>query len=262
VAASVGYSGIVTSWASNTQLIATGAAPASFTLTESADSFPSTVMGASLLANSNLKGLRSWTVGIEAIRPGSPAGQTGHTATVAFAPGYVANCTAFDINFQAAAFESTIMGASDTTNRWKQFLPGLISWSGSYTALVDDTTATVSPAGTSEPATMTLTVSTGLSFAGSVFTTGATRSVNTQGISTIDYTFVGSGNVTVTGATLPFAAASSIAIPAPGSLVLTAASGRTFTGSAFWTGVRMRTPVAGQITTSITAQGSGALTIA
>lgn len=259
MAASVGYSGLVTSWASNTQLISTGAAPASFTLTESADAFPATVMGASLLANSNLKGLRSWTVGIEAIRP---TALTGHQATIAFAPGYVANCTAFDVSFNAAAFESTIMGATDTTNRWKQFLPGLISWSGSYSCLVDDTTATVSPAGTSEPAAMTLTVSTGLSFAGSVFTTGATRSVNTQGISTIQYSFVGNGNVTVTGATLPFAAASSIAIPVAGSLVLTAASGRTFTGSAFWNSVRMQTPVAGQITTSITAQGSGALTIA
>lgn len=259
MAAIVGYGGIVTSWANNTQLISTGASPASYVLTQTADSFDRTVMAASLLATSALKGFRSWSVAIEAVRP-TPI--TGHQASISFSPGYVTNATAFDINFAAASFDASVMGSTDTGNRWKTFLPGLITWSGSYTALVDDTAVITDAANSSEPATMTLTVSTGLSFAGSVFTTGGPVTINPQGLATVQYNFVGSGNVTVTGATLPFAAASSIAIPAVGELVLTAASGQTYTGDAFWQSVRMSCPVAGQITTSITAQGTGDLAIA
>lgn len=259
----VGYSGIVTSWGAggsvNDRLINAGAKPASYTLTMSGDEFDSTIMASSLLATSKLKGFRSWTVAMESLRP-TPI--TGHEASITYSSGYVAGVQTYDISFTAQAFDSTSMGGSGTSTRWKQFLPGIWSVAGSYTALVDDTTSITEVGNASDPSTITLTVSTGLSFAVSAFTTGGTVSVNPQGLATVQYNFVGSGNVTVTGSTLPFASGSSIAIPVASSLVLTAASGKTYTGSAFPTSVRMQAPVSGQVTTSVMAQGSGALTIA
>lgn len=261
MAAVMGYTGLVTSWAgtANTRLISggSGASPATFTLTPSADAFDSTVMAASLLATSNLKGLRSWSAAIEAI---CPVPKIGSGASITFSPGYVANCTTFDISFSADSGDSTIMGASATTAGWKQNMPGLISWEGSYEVLVDDTTALAMPAGSSEPATMTLTLATGLSFAGSVFTTGGAITVNPRQRSTAKYAFKGSGNVTVTGTSLPFAAGSSIALPAVGSIVLQAYTSRTFTGDCFWNQIKMSCPVGNQITTSINAIGTGVLT--
>lgn len=260
MAAVVGHSGIITSWGSGgsvtDRLINAGAKPVRATITESATSFDSTVFAASLVQASKLRGMRSWEVDLDAIRP-TPI--TGHQASVSFSPGYVTNVTGFDITFTAGSFDATVMGSTDTGNRWMTYAPGIWEVSGSYSALVDDTTAVAETAGSSEPATLTLTVSTGLSFAVSAFTTSRTISVAPGNIETVTYNFVGSGNVTVTGSTLPFPSGSSIAIPTIASMVVTLASGRTLTGDAFAKSVRMSCPVGEQVTTAITAQGTGDL---
>lgn len=260
MAASVGIIGLVTSWAgtANTQLISGGTSPASFSLDISADGLDSTVYGASLVQAAYTKGMRTWSGSIEAQRKTAAIGNTG---SVTFSPGYTTNVTSWDITFDADMLDATIFGATDTTNRWRQFAAGLIRVGGSFEALVDDTTAVAMPAGSSEPATLTLTVASGQTFAVSGFTTRLNVRSATNSLNTASYSFQGSGNVTVaaSGDVMPFDAGSSIATPLSGELVLQATTGRTYTGDAFWKRVRMQCPVSGLITHTIDFQGTGDL---
>lgn len=259
--ASVGINGLVTSWGgtANTQLIVTGMSPSSFSLDISADELDSTTYAASLVQASYTKGMRTWTGTIESQRKTAAIGNTG---SVTFSPGYTTNVVSWDVTFEAEMRDATIFGSTDTTNRWLQFLGGLIRVSGTYEALVDDTTAVAMPAGSSEPATLTLLVASGQSFAVSGFTTRLNVRSAANELNTASYSFRGSGNVTVaaSGDVMPFDAGSSIATPVSGELILQATTGRTYTGNALWRRVRMQCPVAGLITHTVDVQGTGALT--
>lgn len=261
MAATVGISGLVTSWAGtgNTQLIGAGCDPMRFSLDMVGDEADSTALAASLVQATYLKGLRSWSGSMSGRRSTASIGSAG---SVTFSPGYTANIKSFEVVFECDQFDATILGSSATSARWREFLPGLIRVSGSYETYIDGTTALAPPAGGSEPAPMTLALGSSESFAFSAFATRAAAAVATNAINTAAYSFRGSGDVTTTasGDAMVFDAGSSIATPGIGSLVLQAATSRTYTGDAFWRRIRISNPVDQLVTIDIDFQGTGALT--
>lgn len=259
MAGTVGYKAILTSWGSNTQIVSAGNRPAQATINMTCDEFDDTAYAATLVQMLYAPGLRSWSGTFEGKRP---TATTGHNGSVAFTDEYTANIREWSCDLSASAFEATVMGDSATTARWKQYLPGLWSGTAQWTCLVDDTTAAVVPGAKSDQ-TLTLTLASGLTIAGTAFTTAGNVTSAPNSLQTIQYTARFRGNLTVAGSTMPFAAGSSIAIPAIGTMLFKTyddTSDRQFQGSAFPTRVSIKCPADGEITQSVNFQGTGALT--
>lgn len=254
-----GHSGLVTSWGSpNNQLVAVSVKPYRYTLTQTADSFDSTLMAASLTTGLNLKGLRSWSVSMEGHRPTAAIGSAG---SVTFSPGYAANVRSWEIVFTADEMDNTAMGSAATTAGWRTFAGGIWRVSGQYEVFLDDTTPLTAPGNSSEPGTMTLDIGGTKTFAFSAQTQGGPIDVAIGQPQVARYSFNNSGAVTVVdaGDTMPFPT-TGLAVPTASSLVLTSATSQTFTGSAFPRVIRLRCPVDGPIITTVEARGTGAIT--
>lgn len=256
-----GATGLVTSWAGtgNSQLISTGNSPMRFRLSTNADEFDSTAFAASLVARTYLKGMRQWGGTIEGRRP---TAITGAGSSVSFSAGYVINMQEFDITLRASETDVTPMGDADTQALWSTHIPGIIEIEASWTSKVDDTTAVTAPANSSEPATATFTISSGVTIACSGFTTSQEIDAEPGRPPIVAYTMRGSGNITTVGATNILTAAAAVPIPVAGSLVLQAATGRTYTGDAFWTEVNLRSASREQVLQSVTFRGTGDLAYA
>lgn len=257
-----GTSGLVTSWGSNTQLIETGHRPAQFTLDVSADS-PNVTGFVSGGTSSTLAipGMRTVSGTIRGLSIANSGPLVGVLGSVTYSSGYVSNLRSWEIAIACDPQNATALGVSATQNGWHQFVPGLVSWSGSYSAMQDDTTPLVAPAKSSDPAAATFVVYTNKYFGGNIVSTRLGADTAVDAVGTAEYSFVGSGTCTVTDAsgTLPFAAG---AIPRPttGTLLLQSVTNQTFSVSAFWTAVRMSVTPDAAVSVEVDFQGTGELT--
>jgi hypothetical protein len=267
--------GAVTSWAgnNNTNLIDNASAPPEFTLAVNSDSFPTTAFG-SVTAEDFANGLYSWTASIASRLEPFSAGGGG---LVTYADGYTANVKAWSMTMNWAALESTVFDSAGTsTIESKSFTPGLLNWSGTYTAILDDTTALSLPEpGTRGTATFKI-VEDGANdqtLAGTVITTSVSAPVRVGQLSEVSIGYQGAGPLAATGTSGSTWTANffdywiaqggdrHIGLPATGELVLTAHSGRTYTGDAFATSIALNVAVGQPVTVNVTAQGSGDLAV-
>jgi hypothetical protein len=266
--------GTVTSWAgnNNTNLIDNASAPPEFTLAVNSDSFPTTAFG-SVTAEDFANGLYSWTASIASRLEPFSAGGGG---LVTYADGYTDNVKAWSMTMNWAALESTVFDSAGTsTIESKSFTPGLLNWSGTYTAILDDTTALSLPEpGTRGTATFKI-VEDGANdqtLAGTVITTSVSAPVRVGRLSEVSIGYQGAGALTAAGTGgstwannfFDYWIANNsgvLQIPATGELVLTAHSGRTYTGDAFPSSIALNVAVGQPVTVNITAQGSGDLAI-
>lgn len=262
MAGTIGVTGEVSSWIGTVNAaVLAQMKPAAFTLNQTAQEFDTTGYDASdnlVIASTYLKGLRGWSGTMEGFHSTPVAG------TVASISGtsYSANARSWDIQIECDAKD---VSAFTQTNNWRTFLPGLQRWSGSYECLVDDTTPITpvlgSADGTAEPLTGTFTMSSGNTWAGSIFTTGASITSRVGDLNVVRYTFRGSSDLTVAGTAALFAANNGTqAAMANGTLTMLMATGRSMAGSAFITRAAL-TCTQGDVTrVSLAFQGSGALT--
>lgn len=260
MAAVTGITGAVTSWAGaqNTQLIATGSEPSSFTLNFEGQEFDTTTFS-SAGVSSFIKGLSAWS-GQIVQQLKTPA--TGDLGLVTFSAGYAANLNAWDMAVDVPALEVTAFGATV-----RSYIPGKLSWGGSFGGYLDGTTVATMVGNSNEPATGTFKLreagAVDDTLAGSIFTTRADLNASPEAVNAVSYTFRGSGNLTQStpSAGTTVFPTGVVARPTVGSLVLTASTGRTFTGDAFWTRVAISQVVNQLVTVTIDFQGTGALTI-
>lgn len=255
MSATTGLTGSVTSWAGtfNAAMLAL-LKPATFTLDTSADSLDTTAFnaGAAIVAN-KIKGLKSWR-GQFAGPLATPAhGITGAVSGTA----YSTNVQRWSMSLRCNPLDAT---AYPIASSYKAFIPGLVSGSGSFDAIVDGTTAITEAGASTEPSTGTFTISTGNTLAASLFTTGAQIISRVGDLNVVRYSFDIDGHVTSVGTANIIPAATTLATPVAGALVLTAASGRTYTGSAFWTSLDIVVDPAAISLCSVGFQGSGAIT--
>lgn len=117
----------------------------------------------------------------------------GQGGSVSFGAGsqYDQNVTGFTLNIVEEALETTVFGASARTFKSS----GVQSWSGTYTCYLDDTTA-ISGTGTAA-ATLTLTATSGRTYAGSAIVTQIGVSQTFDGIPTAAFSFQGTGALTI-----------------------------------------------------------------
>jgi hypothetical protein len=265
----VGTGSAVTSWAGNNNqyLVGDPVAAYGFTVSVTADAFDSTPLGSTVVTQD--LGLYSWTAQIVARY--SPAA-IGNLAGITYATGYVANAQGYTLNLAWAPNDVTPFG----TAAGKVFAPGLLKWGGSYECLYDDTTVGVMPVtGASGSATFTLVTeaSEDHELEGDIHTVGIANAAQVGQSATHNVTFEGNGDLTATGddgsnttwTNSLFKywednASGVVGIAATGSLVLTAASGVTWTGDAFPSAIQIVQRIGQPLTVNITAQGTGALT--
>lgn len=117
----------------------------------------------------------------------------GSLGSVSFGAGtqYDNNVISFDLNYTENVIETTAYGSTART-----FIGGdITTWSGTFTALIDDTTA-ISGIGTAA-ATLTLTATTSRTYAGSAIITSMAVSHAFDGRPQVVCTFQGTGALTI-----------------------------------------------------------------
>jgi hypothetical protein len=136
----------------------------------------------------------------------------------------------------------------------KTWIPLLASWRGSFVGFLDDTVPTTLPCvpGYTTLGSLELQLqdtTTDDTLTGQAIVTQLSAAAGVEGTGDVTYSFEGTGQLTAAGVAYAvdnsgiFAAAGTIITPTAGSLVLTAAAGKTFTGNAFPTRVSWRVGV-------------------
>lgn len=264
MAVTIGASGLVSSWAgTDNTAIVTGLGEHTANLTMTSGPLDRTQYGASLAAMSAGATLRSWSGTISGRLMTSSVPQVGNLGSVAIsnaADTYVTNVRAWRGTFQAIELDSTVYG-SPASIGWRSFRAGLVKFSGTYEALVDDTTdleLTYAPDTTLRTLTLTLNTGNTLAFEAVVHDLGLTIPVGDLNV--VTYGFESNGNITAAGTGSVFTAGT-LAIPAAGSLIFQAATGQTYTGDAFPTSISIDHAPNKYIDIDVAFRGTGALTI-
>jgi hypothetical protein len=232
--------------------------PGSFTLDTNADSLDTTAYASgAAIVRSKIKGLRSWTVDMEAFQATPINGIAGSISGAA----YTTSIQRYNLSLRAQPIDTT---AWPITSQWRTSSPGLVEWSGNYDAIVDTSTAITEAGSSTEPLNVTFTLASGQTLAGTLFTTNAQVVSRVGELVVVRYSFDGTGHIVSVGSSNIIPAASTIATPLAGSLVLKAHEGggtdKTYTGDAFWTEISLTVDPAAVISVRVRYQGTGALT--
>lgn len=266
MAATTGLTGDVVSWA-GTFNAATLALikPASFSMNNPGVALDSTgFAGGAARVMTKIPGLRSWGGSISGYLATPATGMLGSVATSGSE--YVANVRSWDM---ALACNVVGDGGDATpfapTGGWMAKYPGLCTASGSFEALVDSsTTMVLCTAAGSALSTLTFTLTTSQTFAASAMITAVDITETVGQLNVVKFNYEVSGDVTSAGSANVIPAASTIATPVEGSLVLkcheAGASDKTLTGNAFWNRIGFKVTPTAVTSVEIGFTGNGALT--
>ena len=249
-----GITGSVTSWAGsgfNASLL-TGGRANQFSLNMDMDNLDTTAF-ADAGVSTAIRGPSSWS-GSWTAYLATP--QNGSLGSVAGTGLYVSNLNAWTLNCTQQAIESTAFSATT-----KAFIPGAIKWGGTYSGYQDDTTVVVAAGLPASNASATFTYFTSYTLVGTIFTTqlGLNSSPNAAG--TVSYSYQGTGSLTGAGSVPIFTAGAVPVATTPTDITLTASTGQTFVGSAFWTSIALSVGVNQATMLTVGFQGTGALAI-
>lgn len=233
------------------------------------------VTGLGQYGRSVIPGLGQWTAQVEGTANIGSAPALGNTGLVAYTGSTSVLIDSFTLNINAQVHETTAFNGTPPT--WKTFRPGVVNWSGTMTARLDDGNAAPLPltiGGT--PVSAVFTYGTTATLTGDIVIASVAPAIRIGSLSLIPITFNGTGVLTAAGANDIFGATafadptSSAGIPewnANGSsakpIVMTTASGRTLTGAdGFWSSISLTASVSDLTRVSVGVQGSGSMTSA
>jgi len=238
---------------------------------------------ATLLGNTSAvfaQGLRQWSGTIDVILGTARPGTSGQ---VEYSNGYAANVQSWTITAGAPVVDVTkFENTGDAPNYWTTFeSTNLLQWSGSYQAMIDDTTLLESPGNTDDITTPTEPSAAAFylrrvdgvnddDLTGSIIPTALGLSVTPDGLPVASYSFNGSGALTVdhavTGGANHFLASGALSIAAASTLTLTSTTtstpDRTYAGSAILESLTITVNPNELISASLAFRGSSTLTIA
>lgn len=223
--------------------------------------------GLDVEAVTRIEGLKQWSMALSGEALLGSAVKTGSTGLVTFASGYALHVQSWELTLEAGVHDITAFDPAGVS--WRSFRPDASSWSGSFTALVDSSTA-VSGIG-SAPASATFryednTIDGTLS--GDIIVTPFDVTVVRGSLNQYTFGFQGSGALTPAGTNSLFGT-TVFGIPlwsaggsAAGAIVMAALTGsRTFSGAdSFWRRISVRCNVGEPIEVSVDVQGTGAMT--
>lgn len=214
-------------------------------------------------------GLYDWTVVYDWLHPATP--QIGHEMNITHASGYATHPRSFNINMNAAEYDITSGDGVGIVAR--SYLPGLWTHTGSYTCLIDGTTALTLPtapgaASTAATFKMTEEGATDNEMTASLIVQQLGASLSRPNPNEVVYGFTVNGNITMVGAT-NFLPAGALGIPdwdnnsdGTADVTLTGqfASSRTFSGTCFGRSHIINVTTGEVIRGQTTLRGIGALT--
>lgn len=263
MAATIGVTGQVTAASGTWNTLLARMSPASVTLTQTGGEADSTEFASSppAIPRSYLPGLRTFGVSLEAYSATPVLGVTGGLAYAGAQ--YDTNIFDWELTLNQQVQETTDFAISAA---WRTFTNGLQDWMGAYSGFIDGTTAIdniTEAAAAPTLGALTLTISSGNTLAGTVFTRSLSAAIRVDDRNIVRQEFRGSSNLTVVGTDAVLAANSGTMVVLPsGTMVITAATGRTYTGAFIPTSLNIRV-AQGEITRiRASGQGTGALTIA
>jgi len=263
MAATIGVTGQVTAASGTWNTLLARMSPASVTLTETGGEAETTEFAGSppVIPRTYVPGLRTFGVSIEAYSLTPVLGVTG---AMSYADSeYDTNIFDWELTVNQQVQETTDFNISSA---WRTFDDGLQDWMGSYSGFIDGTTAIdhITEA-VAAPATGTilLTISSTNTLGGEVFTRSLSAAIRVDDRNIVRYEFRGTSNLDVNGPDAMLADNSGTMVALPGgAMVITAATGRTYTGTVIPTSLNIRV-AQGEITRiRATGQGTGALVIA
>ena len=232
--------------------------PASCALTTTGDDQDTTAWtGSTVTSRTSTVGLRTWTASFTGYTSTAVLGSTGLITASGFS---VAYARAWDMTINCEAAESTYFNSPS----WRSFIPGLLSASGSFETFADNGTALVL-APTAATGTFRLSdQATDQTIAATInqLSLNSTQTIGDIVMATIGYKVSGAMTLNGSGTFTPILGTGTLAPPAAAELIITSTTSRTFTGSAFWTSVRIRCAVDQLIEVEATFQGSDTLTAA
>jgi len=221
-------------------------------------------------------GLLSATIDFEGIYPRA-ANPLGLTALITYASGYVKHVTAFNISIEYGEFDGT--ATTGVAGLWRSPRPkGTGRWFGSYTCLADNATPPTLPTAAAAASAVTFKLGedgvADPTLTGFITTPKYQQTIRIGDESQLVYTFTGSGDLTQTaGTALPGITAASGVISKPvwskgdtgsanNTCVLTAASGRTYTGPFFWNRINLAWQMDQPVKVTGTLRSAGVITVA
>lgn len=219
-------------------------------------------------SESNISGLRSWTANFSGYFP-RVAGAMGHEGLITYGSmsvgsGYVLGATGYSLNLSCGAYRDTEQAATAPT--WDEFIPGIISGTGTMDVRIDDTTAI--EFGTEGAVTFRLNdegAGEDNTISGSIIVTnvGPSVAVGQKNVAQISFSFT--GDLTADGDNPLFPVTTpgteeKIVKPDITDVVLRASGSRDYDGSAFWTSIAIQCAIGSPVQVTGTLQGTGALT--
>lgn len=247
-------------------LINTASKPYNASITLTAEVFDATGFASTApISTNSIHGQNMWTGSFAGKFPqGSPA--SGHEGFIIFAAGYLEGAHSWTVSATAAALDHS--GFASTPDTWKDFDPGLYSYSGSFLVRASDDTALggiVSGAATfriNKESTNDNTL-----VASNILISNRSAPFDVNGVSVIQYDFVVDGVLSFDGDNALFdvdSAGTPDPMERPQKETITlrsdAAGNRTLSGSAFLTSWTIGATLGSPVEVSAGFQGTGALT--
>lgn len=167
-----------------------------------------------------------------------------------------------------AAFVDTTLFTTNSANckEWRDFTPGIVSWSGSFKGFIDDGAALHGTLLDAQPASTNLAtfkISDTKTLTGNIITTNVSSELNAREMLTYNADFVGDGALFTAGAATELwsadtaATSPTIAKPANGTLTFQQANGFPYSGEAFWTSLDITARPDAPLEIKVGWQGTG-----
>jgi predicted secreted protein len=212
-------------------------------------------------------GLGQWTGTFNGRWPGGGA-SVGLTASISTdGSAYVTGIQDFTVQINAQAYDITSF--DDGATAWRSFKPGILDWTVSFNALIDDTTSMAMGAAEAESETFTIKLlesgADDATLSGEGLIESLAPSVRVGELNRVAYLIRGTGVLTANAGTggevWPFADGA-VGLPEATEVVVTYDSGKTVTGTCFYTGLSLAVARGALIDSTCNVQGTGAVTIA
>ncbi len=271
-----GIEGVVTSWSNApadtfNAVLLSKISPAQASLQIVSPEVDVTPLGASVAAA--FPGLASWSGNISGRAFASP--RLGNQGLLTYsAGGYALHVDSLAVRIRAGEYDITEMNA--TPPQWSRFCPGHSMWSASVRAMIDSATAIplphMSSTTTSDTSLPTVTFQYGTgsdaTLAGTGMITRVSPTIRVGSQSFVEFELRGTGVLAAAGAGSIFgtynfgrpgwdAGSSAPTATTDPKLVVTAVSGRTYTGCAFWNSIDLTWDVRSPVAVSIGVRGTG-----
>lgn len=246
-----------------------GTAVQSFDLNLEGDELDTTVFG-NTGAMTAIPGLQGWTFSFKALLYTPVHGSSGLVTLGSYTglTNAIVNLNAWDMTITRDEIECTLFNSSSAPS-FRSYIPGLFKGAGSFSGFLDGTNPIVMPSSnTNEPAAAVFKIhedtTTDNTLSCSIITTrAAARSAPTTA-NTLSYNYRVSGDITQSTPTAPargILPAGALASTAADTITLTASTGRTFSGTAFWTSIGISVKMGQLVEVNVSGRGTSTLTI-